>query len=126
MIWPFGAGQKEARRLNKDAAGICASATQTTPVPELVAIADLTAESIRESLARAGDTAHLKPAISHFRMLHGEARRGQQQKQLTAYTLVIIYLSALRLEDERGRPAIETIDGFIAEHGSASLQSKSS
>ena len=115
MIWPFDGQRGEARRLKSDALAIVKSA-QHSPSSVSV-VANVSAESIRESLIRANDTAHLNPAISHFRMLHGEARRSNERDKLTAYSLVIIYLSALRLENDKGRPAIDTIDRFIAEHG---------
>jgi hypothetical protein len=104
--------------LSRDASAIIASAKRATSDTALRDVAELAGESIREALARASGPTQLKRVIGHFRMLHAEARRANRQAELTAYTLVIIYLSALALPDP-GRAAVATIDAFISEHGVA-------
>ena len=109
----FGS-QREARRLDRDAATIietAKSASSSSKVRE-------TALRIRDDLQalhdRGGDPSNHAPLISHLRAQHREARRRLDDTALTALTLLIIYLRAESIGADAA-PARERIDEFISE-----------
>ncbi|MDH3411338.1 MAG: hypothetical protein OEM98_02515 [Gammaproteobacteria bacterium] len=78
-------------------------------------IAFLTQQKVREAEISCGeDFACLQRALDHFRRLHREARRRNAHTELTAYTLVIIYLRA-QILGPACAPARAAIDAFLDE-----------
>ena len=110
----FGS-QREARRLDRDAAAIietAKSASESSRVRETV-------RRIRDDLEvaheRGGhDPLRYGPLLHHFRTQHREARRRRDDVALTALTLVIIYLRAETL-GAGADSARNRIDEFISE-----------
>ena len=109
-------GEKaEARQLNRDAAAVVRSAKLGFRTEMQRDASLLTGSTLAEAHARSGDDpAEYKPVISHFKMMHREARMAHNQVRLTAYTLIIIYLRAEQLGD-MAAPARAEIDQFIEE-----------
>ena len=107
--------QREANRLNRDAATVIEAARATASSSRVREIA----LRIRDEL----DTAHLRggedpsryaPLVAHFRTQHREARGRRDDAALTALTLVIIYLRA-QIIGADAEPAMKRIDDFIFE-----------
>jgi len=111
----FDNPEREAKRLNRDAAVIVDSATKSMAAARVRETAVMTLEHIVETRAHLDEhTDGLDQLLSRFRQLHSEARRRMDQVSLTAYTLVIIYLRASAL-GERADPALHIIDEFTGE-----------
>ncbi|GMQ96160.1 MAG: hypothetical protein BMS9Abin14_672 [Gammaproteobacteria bacterium] len=109
----FDNPDREAKRLNRDAATVIDSATRSIPVDRIREIALMTLQrlgEVREHLDK--HTQSHDQVLYRFQQLHGEARRRMDQVGLTAYTLVIIHLRAEALGDI-ATPALEAIDDFI-------------
>ena len=110
----FDNPQREARRLNRDAAVIIDSAQKSFPVERVRETAVRIIEQLGEAREHlANHTESREQVLSRFRQLHGEARRRMDQAGLTAYTLVIIYLRAEPLGDmaASARSAIDEFTG---------------
>lgn len=108
----FDSPDREAMRLNRDAAAIIDSATKSYPADRVRDIALMTLEHLAEAREHLADHRESRDQVLYrFRQLHGEARRRMDQTALTAYTLVIIHLRAERL-GERAAPARGHIDAF--------------
>lgn len=108
----FDNPDREAKRLNRDAATIIDSATKSFPADRVREIALMTLEhlgEVREHLDKHSESRD--QVLYRFRQLHSEARRRTDQVALTAYTLVIIHLRAEAL-GEICSPALEAIDEF--------------
>ena len=107
--------QREARRLNKDAASIIDMARGTYRESVLSEIARLTRDGLAQMADIAGtDPVALAREVDRYKALHREARRQHNQTRLTAYTLVIIHSQGLRY-GELTEPTRESIDEFLAE-----------
>ena len=107
--------QREARRLDRDAATII-EAAQSLPSSSKTRE---TALRIRDELevahARGGDDpSRYTRLVEHFRNQHREARRRRDDTALTALTLVIIYLRA-EMVGADADPARHRIDAFVSE-----------
>ena len=107
--------QREARRLDRDAATII-EAAQSLPSSSKTRE---TALRIRDELevahARGGDDpSRYTRLVEHFRNQHREARRRRDDTALTALTLVIIYLRA-EMVGADADPARHRIDAFASE-----------
>lgn len=110
----FDNPQREARRLNRDAAAIIDSAVNSFPVDRVRETAVMIIERLGEAREHLADHSESREQVLYrFRQLHGEARRRMDQVGLTAYTLVIIYLRAEPLGDmaASARAAIEEFTG---------------
>lgn len=108
----FDNPQREAKRLNRDAAIIIDSAVKSFPVERIRDTAISTLEHLGEAHAHLEThTESREQVLYRFRQLHSEARRRSDQVALTAYTLVIIYLRAEAL-GAICDPAREAIDEF--------------
>jgi hypothetical protein len=115
MFGLFYSKSREIRQLNRDAPVVIESARQSYRTELVRDIAALVHRHVREAQEHcAQDEACLQPAIAHFRILHGEARRKTEHVGLTAYTLIIIYLRAVIL-GEACAPARNAIDTFLDE-----------
>ena len=107
--------EKEVKRLNADAQVIIDHARQTLRPETIPVIAHLTAEHLdRARKVFEPNAIGLKRAIYEYQRLHQEARRQRQDAELSAFTLVLIYLKAEQ-QGEPCQPARDIIDGFIAE-----------
>ena len=105
----------DIRRLNKDAPLIIEYARQTTRPDRMREIAHLPARHLERSHKIFEHTPiGLKRAILEYRRLHNEARRQYDSVSLSAFTLVLIYVRAEGMGEDC-RPALDTIDAFIAE-----------
>ena len=103
---------REAKRLNRDAATVIESATNAIPLNRIREIALMTLEHLGEAREHFDKhTQNRDQVLYRFKQLHGEARRRMDQVGLTAYTLIIIYLRAEALGDIAA-PALEAIDEF--------------
>ena len=115
MFGWFNSTAREARQLNRDAPAIIDAARNSYRTETVGAIALAT----RDHLRRARKTLELDPQrrdalLRELRSQHRESRRKLDQVGLTAFTLIIIYLRALAI-DEAGQPAIDAIEGFLGE-----------
>jgi len=109
----FDNPDREAKRLNRDAATVIDSATKGIPVVRVREIALMTLEHLGEAREHLDKHTQSRDQVLYrFRQLHGEARRRMDQVGLTAYTLIIIHLRAEALGDTAS-PALEAIDEFI-------------
>ena len=109
----FDNPNREAKRLNRDAATVIDSATKAIPVDRVREIALMTLELLGEAHAHLDKHTQSRDQVLYrFRQLHGEARRRMDQVGLTAYTLIVIHLRAEALGDIAA-PALEAIDDFI-------------
>ena len=107
--------QREAKRLNRDAAVIIDSATKSMTAVRVREIAVMTLEHLNEARAHLDEHSDdLDQLLARFRQQHSEARRRMDQVSLTAYTLVIIYLRASALGEPAAR-ALQTIDEFTGQ-----------
>lgn len=120
MIWKwFGSKEREARQLNKDSRSIVEMTEQTYRAERQTEIARMVRERLSEIDATCGDDPTCREReLDRIKARHREARRSLDQVALTGHTLLIIYLRSLSL-DEASRPAIETIDAFVARWSSA-------
>lgn len=106
---------REAKRLNRDAATIIDSATRALPVARVRDVAVMTLQhlgEVREHLDKHSESRD--QVLYRFQQLHREARRRTDQVALTAHTLVIIHLRAEALRESCG-PALEAIDEFTGQ-----------
>ena len=104
---------KEVRRLAADVRSIIDMAEQTYRPQVLDEIANITRKDIKRVAERCGDDATCRAReLDRFKSLHREARKQNQQGELTAYTLLIINI---RAEDcgELGDPVRASIDQFL-------------
>ncbi len=108
--------QRQARRLNRDAPVIIEHARQTFRRGGILRdIALRTAEHLeRAHKVFEPNPVGLKRAVLEYERLHREARDHRDEVSLSAFTLVLIYIRAEAL-GEAARPAVDTIDDFIAE-----------
>ncbi len=115
MFRLFYSKSREIRQLNRDAPLVIESARQSYRTELIRDIAVLVHRRLREAQENcAQDEACLERAIAHFRRLHGEARRKTEHVELTAYTLIIIYLRGVIL-GETCATARDAIDAFLDE-----------
>lgn len=106
--------ERKARQMNKDAPLIIDQAEQTFTDSRLKEIA----ETFVEHLARAHEMfgrapIDLKRAEYEYRKLNKEARRRNEQANMTALTFVVIYLRS-EMTGVAGAPARAAIDQFVA------------
>ncbi|MBT3305080.1 MAG: hypothetical protein HN377_01215 [Alphaproteobacteria bacterium] len=105
----------DIRRLNKDAPLIVEYTRQTTRAETVREVARVTAQHIGHARKIFEPTPiGLKRAIVEYERLHREARRQHDQISLSAFTLVLIYIRAEGFGEDC-RPALDTIDAFIAQ-----------
>ena len=109
--WLFGK-EREIRNLNSDSVAIVEMLHATLNTEQLRATAQAIRDNIHEAHQRSrSDPSAYAPIISHFRVLHQEARNRHQQRELSVYTLVIIYLRAEAL-GPGCKPARDAVDEF--------------
>lgn len=119
----FDNPQREARRLNRDAATIIDTAVKSFPVERVRDTALMTRERLDEAHEHLEQHSESRDQVLYrYRQLHGEARRRMDQVGLTAFTLVIIHLRAEPLGD-LCRPALEAIDAFTGQWAHAAEES---
>jgi hypothetical protein len=107
--------QREARRLNKDAATVVEMARVTYRGEILREIARITREGIEQLHALDdADEDRRQHGLGRFKALHRESRQGRDQAGLTAYTLVIIYATGLEYGDATAASR-EAIQDFVDE-----------
>jgi hypothetical protein len=112
LDWLFGK-QGEARQLNRDARAVINAARIGYRPETQREMSVLTATTLVTAHERGGeDPAKYQPLIDHFKMMHRDAKSARNQTQLTAYTLIIIYLRAQQLGDIAA-DARREIDQFI-------------
>ena len=104
---------RESRQLNRDAAAIIDMAQGTYRSELQRDIALLTRQGL-DQVAEicAGDVECGRREVDRFKTLHREARRQNNQVELTAYTLIIIHVRAQALA-EASAPARECIEAFL-------------
>lgn len=104
---------RESRQLNRDARAIVEMAQGTYRSELQRDIALLTRQGL-DQVAEicAGDVECGRREVERFKTLHREARRRNNQVDLTAYTLIIIHVRAQAL-GEAGAPAVECIEAFL-------------
>lgn len=106
--------QRQARQLNRDAPVIIEQAEQMFTDNRLKEIADTVVEHLERAHRIFGrETIDLHRAHDEYRKLHKEARRRNEQANLTAMTLVIIHLRS-ELAGTDAAPARAAIDQFVA------------
>lgn len=111
----FNNPDREATRLNRDAAAIIESARKSFPADRLREIALMTLDHLGEAREHLEKNRQSREQVLYrFKQLHGEARRRMDQVGLTAYTLVIISLRAAALGD-MAAPAMAAIDEFTGQ-----------
>ncbi|MDD9876431.1 MAG: hypothetical protein OXR84_03205 [Magnetovibrio sp.] len=104
--------ESEARQLNRDAPLIIEQSEQTYPPTRLRDMAEMIVEFIERAHVRYGtQEIDLKRAHHDYKSLHKEARRKNDQIELSAMTLVIIYIRA-EIAGPLAAPAREAIDAF--------------
>ena len=107
--------QREANRLNRDAATVIEAARSTASSSRVREMALRVRDELDTAHARGGeDPSRYAPLVAHFRTQHREARRRRDDAALTALTLVIIYLRAQTIGAD-AEPALKCIDDFIFE-----------
>jgi hypothetical protein len=107
--------QREARRLNKDAATVVEMARVTYRSEILREIARITHEGIEQLRALDGtDEDRRKHGLGRFKVLHRDSRQRRDQAGLTAYTLIIIYANGLEYGDATAASR-EAIQDFVDE-----------
>ncbi len=122
FTWWFSA-QREADRLNRDAATLIDMARAVSSSERIRDVALRVRDELEVAHARGGsDPSRYAPLIAHFKTQHREARRRRDDDALTALTLVIIYLRAEGL-GPGADPARDSIDTFISEWRHASAAS---
>ena len=106
----------QARQLNRDAFVIIEQAEQTFTDNRLKEIANDIEGHLKRIHHMFGDkTVDLRRAHYEFRKLHKEARRKNEQANLTTITLVIIHLRS-KIVGANAIPALGEIDTFIAHY----------
>ncbi len=106
--------ERKARQINKDAPVIIEQAEQTftdTRLSEIAATFSEHLDRAHEMFGRA--SIDLKRAEYEYRKLNKEARRRNEQANMTALTFVVIYLRA-ELVGLAAAPARAAIDQFVA------------
>ena len=107
--------QREANRLDRDAAAIIEAARSTASSSRTRETALRVRDELETAHARGGeDPSRYAPLAAHFRTQHREARRRRDDVALTALTLVIIYLRAETIGRD-AEPARKRIDDFVSE-----------
>ena len=110
----FGS-QREARRLDRDAATIIETAQSLPSSSKTRETALRISDELEVAHARGGDDpSRYARLVEHFRNQHREARRRRDDTALTALTLVIIYLRA-EMVGADADPARHRIDAFVSE-----------
>ena len=110
----FGS-QREARRLDRDAATIIETAQSLPSSSKTRETALRISDELEVAHARGGDDpSRYTRLVEHFRNQHREARRLRDDTALTALTLVIIYLRA-EMVGADADPARHRIDAFVSE-----------
>ena len=110
----FGS-QREARRLDRDAATIIEAAQSLPPSSRIRETALRISDELEVAHARGGDDpSRYTRLIEHFKDQHREARRRHDDTALTALTLVIIYLRA-EMVGADAEPARNRIDALVSE-----------
>ena len=110
----FGS-QREARRLDRDAATIIEAAQSLPSSSKTRETALRISDELEVAHARGGDDpSRYTRIVEHFRNQHREARRRRDDTALTALTLVIIYLRA-EMVGADADPARHRIDAFVSE-----------
>jgi len=105
---------RKAQQMNRDAPLIIDQAKQMFTDNRLREIAATTRQHLERAHKIFGtEPIDLRRANDEYRKLHKEARRNNQQADLTAMTLVIIHLRA-ELNGIDAAPARATIEQFIA------------
>ena len=107
--------QREARRLDRDAATIIETAQSLPSSSKTRETALRISDELEVAHARGGDDpSRYTRLLEHFRNQHREARRRRDDTALTALTLVIIYLRA-EMVGADADPARHRIDAFVSE-----------
>ena len=107
--------QREARRLDRDAATIIEAAQSLPSSSKTRETALRISDELEVAHARGGDDpSRYTRLVEHFRNQHREARRRRDDTALTALTLVIIYLRA-EMVGADADPARHRIDAFVSE-----------
>ena len=107
--------QREARRLDRDAATIIETAQSLPSSSKTRETALRISDELEVAHARGGDDpSRYTRLVEHFRNQHREARRRRDDTALTALTLVIIYLRA-EMVGADADPARHRIDAFVSE-----------
>ena len=107
--------QREARRLDRDAATIIEAAQSLPSSSKTRETALRISDELKVAHARGGDDpSRYTRLVEHFRNQHREARRRRDDTALTALTLVIIYLRA-EMVGADADPARHRIDAFVSE-----------
>ena len=107
--------QREASRLNRDAATVIEAARSTASSSRVRETALRIRDELETAHTRGGDDpSRYAPLVAHFRTQHREARRRRDDAALTALTLVIIYLRAETIGGD-AEPARKRIDDFVSE-----------
>ena len=110
----FGS-QREAARLDRDAAAIIETAKLTSSTSKIRETALRVGDELQAAHERGGDDpSRYAPLIGHFKRQHREARQRHDDAVLTALTLVIIYLRAEAIGAD-AQPARDRIDAFVSE-----------
>jgi len=117
--WLFGnRREREARQLIRDAPLIIEHAENMFSPESMTVVADLAREHIERAHSMYGTAEiDLKRALQDYKKLHKDARGRNDQRALSAMTLVIIYLRS-ELAGEAAAPARRTINDFAARCGS--------
>ena len=107
--------QREARRLDRDAATIIEAAQSLPSSSKTRETALRISDELEVAHARGGDDpSRYTRLVEHFRNQHREARRRRDDAALTALTLVIIYLRA-EMVGADADSARHRIDAFVSE-----------
>ena len=105
--------ERKARQINKDALTIIDQAEQTFTDSRLIEIAATFTEHLTRAHEMFGHAAiDLRRAEYEYRKLNKEARRRNEQANMTALTFVVIYLHA-ELIGIAAAPARAAIDQFV-------------
>jgi len=118
--WLFGnRAEREAKQLNRDAPLILEHARNMFSEGSMTVVADLAREHIERAHVQYGtQIIDFRRALLDYRRLHKDARGRNDQRALSALTLVIIYLRS-EIAGEAAAPARDTINDFTASSGSA-------
>jgi len=118
--WLFGnRAEREAKQLNRDAPLILEHARNMFSESSMTVVADLTREHIERAHVQYGtQTIDFRRALQDYKRLHKDARGRNDQRALSALTLVIIYLRS-EIAGAAAAPARDTINAFTASCASA-------
>lgn len=106
---------REIRRLNRDAAAIIEADVRAYDEAHLRSIATHVRDHLERSQREiAGVRPRQSRVMADIKNRHREARNRHDQAELSALTLVIIYLRSTRL-GEACQPAKDSIDRFVDE-----------